>query len=143
MMGIYGFTHSLISPCPTNDELLYRTKVLEQKLHDAYTDMKMLEDDLEYVEKILDDCDCCDTVTKSGMERDPMISTMALHEDKPNGNNPHLRHLDDNTATAATSPTRTDNKKGVVNGNDPPDEDQNHHLLVRRTRRWASQMTEF
>ena len=168
MMGMYGLTHPLISPCPTNDELQYRNKLLEQKLHDAYNDMKMLEDDLEYVEKVLDDCDCCNAVpltTTSGEERrDPMISTMALHEEKTNGN-PHLRHLEDSTSTttstittsvvdrAALSPTTTttrttgEEQRGVHQQQQQQqheDEPSKNHLLVRRTRRrWSSATSEF
>ena len=145
MMGIYGFTHSLISPCPTNDELLYRTKVLEQTLHDAYTDMKILEDDLEYVEKILDDCDCCDISALSetgGEERDPTISTMALHEEKNNGN-PHLRHLDDTSNDPDNNNSRDSSRSRQGHRTTTTTTSDENHLLVRRTRRWSSPTSEF
>ena len=60
MMGVYGFSHPLIQPCRTNEEWRLDAADLEEELQGAYDDLELLEGQLDMLEAILADCDCCD-----------------------------------------------------------------------------------
>jgi len=60
MMGVYGFSHPLIQPCRTNEEWRLYAADLEEELQAADNDLELLEGQLDMLEAILADCDCCD-----------------------------------------------------------------------------------
>ena len=88
MFGVYGFSHPLIPQCKSSEEWRHRSDTLEEQLKDAYADLKMLEDELEYVEAILGECDCCD-------------------EEGKDGHKSRLRHEDSTTRGSARSSGRS------------------------------------
>lgn len=66
MVGLYGFTHPDILPCPTTEE--YRQQVedwrlrveeLEKKLKETFEHLDRAEEDLKKLNDILDECNCC------------------------------------------------------------------------------------
>jgi hypothetical protein len=68
MVGIYGFTHPMIPPCPSAEEYRSqaedwrrRAQVVEEELEDAYMDLEYEREELSFVESILSGCgDCCE-----------------------------------------------------------------------------------
>jgi hypothetical protein len=59
MMAVYGISHPLIPACKTSEEWRIRVETLEAILDATRSDLEMLESELEYVETVLKDCDCC------------------------------------------------------------------------------------
>ena len=53
MMGVYGVTHPLIPPCPSPEEGRRQVATLQEKLHEAYHDILLLEEALESLEALL------------------------------------------------------------------------------------------
>jgi SET domain len=56
MIGVYGFSHPLVPACKSSEEWRLRADTLEEELKDAYDDLKLLEEELEYVEAKLVQC---------------------------------------------------------------------------------------
>jgi hypothetical protein len=59
MMAVYGISHPLIPACKTSEEWRMRVETLEAVLDATRSDLEMLESELDYVETVLKDCDCC------------------------------------------------------------------------------------
>jgi len=66
MIGVYGFTHPMISPCPTLDEYKKSSRKwkreaedLRRQLLDADHDLDYLEEENRRLYEILKQCDCC------------------------------------------------------------------------------------
>lgn len=96
MVAVYGFSHPLVPQCKSSEEWRLRSNAIEEKLKDAHKDMKMLEDELEYVEAILDDCDCCDEKEKheehsSRLRHEDPTTHSAAHRSDGNGSSRRSR----------------------------------------------------
>jgi SET domain len=68
VMGNYGFTHPMVPKCPTaedyklaRDKWKQRATNLQTALEDAYEDMDVMDTELQHVQQILANCDCCET----------------------------------------------------------------------------------
>jgi len=66
MVGVYGFMHPIVPPCPTAEEYRRRSEEwrlhaedLERRLTDAYEDLDMIDSELQQLRDILRKCDCC------------------------------------------------------------------------------------
>jgi hypothetical protein len=66
MAGVYGFIHPLIPQCPSGEELRVRAEVAEERLTETYDELDQLDAELNRVEQILKDCDCCRYEKRSG-----------------------------------------------------------------------------
>jgi SET domain len=71
VMGNYGFTHPMVPKCPTaedyklaRDKWRQRATNLQTALEDAYEDMDVMDTELQHVQQILANCDCCDTTAR-------------------------------------------------------------------------------
>lgn len=71
VIGNYGFSHPMVPKCPTADDLKdardkwkEKALALEEALEDAYEDMDVMDTELQHVQRIVANCDCCDTTTE-------------------------------------------------------------------------------
>lgn len=76
MVGVYGFTHPIVPPCPTAEEhrrnsieWKARAEALEEQLRNSKEELQYIYSELEEVENILDSCDCCGYVKSSDTEK--------------------------------------------------------------------------
>jgi SET domain len=67
VVGNYGFTHPMVPPCPNlyhwqKQAQLAQAEMagLEQALANAYYDLDIIDLELERVQRVLNDCDCCE-----------------------------------------------------------------------------------
>ncbi|CAB9496565.1 expressed unknown protein [Seminavis robusta] len=67
IIGNYGFTHPMVPKCPmpedyqqARDKWKQRATNLQRALEDAYEDMDVMDTELQHVQQVLADCDCCD-----------------------------------------------------------------------------------
>lgn len=82
MVGVYGFTHPMVPPCPsaeeyrrTSEEWRLRAESLEKQLSQTQNDLDAVDAELEYLEAVVSQCDCDCGTNKKG-----------------NGNNNHHHH---------------------------------------------------
>lgn len=94
MMGVYGFSHSLIPPCKSSEEWRQRATLVEEQLKLAIDNLKMLEEELEFLEAQLKACDRHDS-----------------DEKEKNGHNTRLRHEEPTRRVTADSPTSSSRKE--------------------------------
>lgn len=67
IIGNYGFTHPMVPKCHTveyyklaKEKWKQRAVSLQEALEDAYEDMDVMDTELQHVQEVLADCDCCD-----------------------------------------------------------------------------------
>jgi len=67
MVGVYGFMHPIVPPCPSAEEYRQsaeeyrdRAQSLRHKLDRAVQNLQVLEDTVEHYRDVLSDCDCCE-----------------------------------------------------------------------------------
>lgn len=126
MVGVYGFSHPLVPPCKSSEEWRLRADILEEKLKDAHEDLKMLEDELEYVDSVLAECDCC-------------------HEEGKNGQNSRLRH-EEHTPTPNSNGGGAATRTGSMGGGRSDSSmrrSRERSTKSQRVRRTWSRKTEF
>ena len=91
VIGNYGFTHPMVPKCPSKtdyklSEEKWKQKALglEEALGDAYEDMDIIDSELQHVQQILVNCDCCDAARE--------VSDAAREQQEPSQGNANGLH---------------------------------------------------